>query len=55
MDLSPSVCEEGALVGVTIIDSEATLGTIDVSGAPCSQFDEECARAAFTKSQERMK
>jgi len=40
---------------VTIMDSEATIGAIDVSGAPGSQCDEECARTALPKSQERMK
>jgi len=55
MDLSPSVREDVSLVGVTIMNSEAAIGAIDVRGAPGGQFDEECARAALTKIQERMK
>ena len=44
-----------AVGGVTIMASGAAIGAIGVSGAPGGQFDEECARAALTKIQERMK
>ncbi len=38
-----------------IMDSGGAIGVIDVSGTPGGQFDAECARAALTKIQERMK
>jgi uncharacterized protein GlcG (DUF336 family) len=41
-----------AVGGVTILAGGAAIG---VSGAPGGQFDEECARAALAKIQERMK
>jgi uncharacterized protein GlcG (DUF336 family) len=41
--------------GVTIMASGTAIGGIGVSGAPGGQFDEECARAAIAKIQERMK
>jgi uncharacterized protein GlcG (DUF336 family) len=41
-----------AVGGVTIMVGGAAIG---VSGAPGGQFDEECARAALAKIQERMK
>ena len=41
--------------GVTIMAGGAAIGAIGVSGAPGGQFDEECARAALTKIQDRMK
>jgi uncharacterized protein GlcG (DUF336 family) len=44
-----------AVGGVTIMASGAAIGAIGVSGAPGGQFDEECARAAMAKIQERMK
>jgi len=44
-----------AVGGVTIMAGGAAIGAIGVSGAPGGQFDEECARAALTKIQERMK
>jgi len=31
------------------------IGALGVSGAPGGQFDDECARAAIAKIQERMK
>ena len=44
-----------AVGGVAIMVGGATIGGIGVSGAPGGQFDEECARAALTKIQDRMK
>jgi uncharacterized protein GlcG (DUF336 family) len=44
-----------AVGGVTIMASGAAIGAIGVSGAPGGQFDEECARAALAKIQDRMK
>ena len=44
-----------AVGGVTIMVSGTAIGAIGVSGAPGGQFDEECARAALAKIQERMK
>src|SRR5215510_8864828 len=41
--------------GVTIMAGGTAIGGIGVSGAPGGQFDEECARAALGKIQERMK
>jgi uncharacterized protein GlcG (DUF336 family) len=40
---------------VTIMAGGNPIGAIGVSGAPGGQFDEECARAAIAKIQERMK
>jgi uncharacterized protein GlcG (DUF336 family) len=44
-----------AVGGVTIKVGDAAIGAIGVSGAPGGQFDEECARAAIAKIQDRMK
>jgi len=44
-----------AVGGVTIMPGGVAIGAIGVSGAPGGQFDEECARAALTKIQDRMK
>src|SRR6266850_2068314 len=44
-----------AVGGVTIMAGGNAIGAIGVSGAPGGQFDEECARAAIAKIQERMK
>ena len=44
-----------AVGGVTIKVGEAPIGAIGISGAPGGQFDEECARAALAKIQDRMK
>jgi uncharacterized protein GlcG (DUF336 family) len=44
-----------AVGGVTIMAGGAAIGAIGVSGAPGGQFDEECARAALAKIQDRMK
>ena len=44
-----------AVGGVTIMAGGNAIGAIGVSGAPGGQFDEECARAALAKIQERMK
>src|SRR6185436_13749238 len=41
--------------GVTIIAGGTAIGGIAVSRAPGGQFDEQCARAAIAKIQERMK
>ena len=41
--------------GVTIMPGGVAIGAIGVSGAPGGQFDEECARAALAKIQDRMK
>ena len=39
----------------TIMPGGVAIGAIGVSGAPGGQFDEECARAALAKIQDRMK
>ena len=44
-----------AVGGVAIMAAGKTIGGIGVSGAPGGQFDEECARAAIAKIQDRMK
>jgi len=44
-----------AVGGVTIMAGGGAIGAIGVSGAPGGQFDEECARAALAKIQDRMK
>jgi uncharacterized protein GlcG (DUF336 family) len=44
-----------AVGGVTIFAGGAAIGAIGVSGAPGGQFDEDCARAALAKIQDRMK
>jgi len=44
-----------AVGGVTIMAGGHAIGAIGVSGAPGGQFDEECARAAVAKIQDRMK
>jgi uncharacterized protein GlcG (DUF336 family) len=44
-----------AVGGVTIIAGGVAIGGIGVSGAPGGQFDEECAREALAKIQDRMK
>jgi uncharacterized protein GlcG (DUF336 family) len=44
-----------AVGGVTIMAGGTAIGAIGVSGAPGGQFDEECARAAIAKIQDRMK
>lgn len=44
-----------AVGGVTIKAGGNAIGAIGVSGAPGGQFDEECARAALAKIQDRMK
>jgi len=44
-----------AVGGVTIMASGTAIGAIGVSGAPGGQFDEECARSAIAKIQDRMK
>src|SRR6266508_1361600 len=41
--------------GVAIMAGGNIIGGIGVSGAPGGQFDDECARAAIAKIQERMK
>ncbi len=41
--------------GVTIMAGGRPVGAIGVSGAPGGQFDEDCARAALAKIQDRMK
>src|SRR5688572_27540964 len=41
--------------GVTIMVGGAAIGAIGVSGAPGGQFDDDCARAALAKIQDRMK
>jgi uncharacterized protein GlcG (DUF336 family) len=41
--------------GVTIMAGGAAIGAIGVSGAPEGNFDEECARAAIAKIQDRWK
>ena len=44
-----------AVGGVTIMAGGRAIAGIGVSGAPGGQFDEECARAAIAKIQDRMK
>ena len=44
-----------AVGGVTIMAGGNAIGGIGVSGAPGGNFDEECARAAIAKIQDRMK
>jgi uncharacterized protein GlcG (DUF336 family) len=44
-----------AVGGVAIMAGGSAIGGIGVSGAPGGQFDEECARAALAKFQDRMK
>jgi uncharacterized protein GlcG (DUF336 family) len=44
-----------AVGGVTIMAGGTAIGAIGVSGAPGGQFDEECARAAIAKIQDRLK
>ncbi len=44
-----------AVGGVTIVAGGVAIGAIGVSGAPGGQLDEECARAAMAKIQDRLK
>jgi uncharacterized protein GlcG (DUF336 family) len=44
-----------AVGGVVIMAGGRAIGGIGVSGAPGGQFDEECARGAIAKIQDRMK
>ena len=44
-----------AVGGVTIMAGGVAIGAIGVSGAPGGQFDEECARMAIAKIQDRLK
>ena len=44
-----------AVGGVTIKAGGTAIGAIGVSGAPGGQFDEECAREAIAKIQDRIK
>jgi uncharacterized protein GlcG (DUF336 family) len=44
-----------AVGGVTIMAGGAPIGAIGVSGAPGGQLDDDCARAAIAKIQDRMK
>jgi uncharacterized protein GlcG (DUF336 family) len=44
-----------AVGGVTIMAGGVAIGAIGVSGAPGGQFDDECARAALAKIQDRIK
>jgi len=44
-----------AVGGVTVMAGGKPVGAIGVSGAPGGQFDDECARAAIAKIQDRMK
>jgi uncharacterized protein GlcG (DUF336 family) len=44
-----------AVGGVTIMAGGVAIGAIGVSGAAGGQFDEECARLAIAKIQDRMK
>ncbi|MDP9143463.1 MAG: heme-binding protein [Actinomycetota bacterium] len=41
--------------GVTIMAGGTAIGAIGVSGAPGGQFDEDCAREALAKIQDRLK
>ena len=44
-----------AIGGITVMASGKAIAGLGVSGAPGGQFDEECARAAIAKIQDRMK
>ena len=44
-----------AVGGVTIMVGGKAIGALGVSGAPGGQFDDDCARTAIAKIQERMK
>jgi uncharacterized protein GlcG (DUF336 family) len=44
-----------AVGGVTILAGGTPIGAIGVSGAPGGQLDDDCARAAIAKIQDRMK
>jgi uncharacterized protein GlcG (DUF336 family) len=44
-----------AVGGVTIMANGTAIGAIGVSGAPGGNFDEDCARAALAKIQDRMR
>ena len=44
-----------AVGGVALIVDGVTIGGLGVSGAPGGQLDDDCARAAIAKIQERMK
>src|SRR5215510_2284957 len=44
-----------AVGGVALIVDGVTIGGLGVSGAPGGQLDEDCARAAIAKIQDRMK
>ena len=44
-----------AVGGVTIMAGGNAIGAIGVSGAPGGQFDDDCARAAIAKIQDRIK
>jgi uncharacterized protein GlcG (DUF336 family) len=44
-----------AIGGIAVKAGGKTIAGMGVSGAPGGQFDEECARAAIAKIQERMK
>jgi len=44
-----------AVGGVTIMAGGKPVGALGVSGAPGGQFDDDCARAAIAKIQERLK
>jgi uncharacterized protein GlcG (DUF336 family) len=44
-----------AVGGVAIMAGGRTIGGIGVSGAPGGQLDDDCARAAIAKIQDRMK
>jgi uncharacterized protein GlcG (DUF336 family) len=44
-----------AVGGVTIMAGGVAIGAIGVSGAPGGQFDEQCAREALAKIQDRIK
>jgi uncharacterized protein GlcG (DUF336 family) len=44
-----------AVGGLTIMGGGSAIGAIGVSGAPGGNFDEECARAALTNIQDRIK
>lgn len=44
-----------AVGGVTLVAGGVAVGAIGVSGAAGGQFDEDCARAAIAKIQDRMK
>ena len=44
-----------AVGGVTLFAGGTAIGAVGVSGAPGGQLDEDCARAALAKIQDRMK